>query len=202
MKEIRVQSQVQEYPTCHGATKAVRHNHWACALEPRSHNYRNPCALEPVLCNKRSYWYEKTVHYNQREAWLPATKEKPMQQWRPSTNKNKRKEERKKLGNEEETKAKGSQFSSVSHVQLFATPWTIACQVSLSIMNSLSLLKLMSIQRYHPTISSSITSPPAFNLSQNQGLFQWITSSYQVAKVLELQLQHQSFQWIFKTDLF
>ena len=44
-------------------------------------------------------------------------------------------------------------------------------------------------------------SPPAFNLSQNQGLFQWvISSSHRVAKVLELQLQHQSFQWIFRIN--
>ena len=42
--------------------------------------------------------------------------------------------------------------------------------------------------------------PPAFNLSQHQGLFQWVSSSHQVAKVLELQLQHQSFQWIFRID--
>ena len=53
----------------------------------------------------------------------------------------------------------------------------------------------------HPTISSrSSPSPPAFSLSQHQGLFQWVGSSHQVAKVLELQLQHQSFQWIFRTD--
>ena len=45
-------------------------------------------------------------------------------------------------------------------------------------------------------------SPLAFCLSQHQGLFQWIGSSHQAAKVLELQLQHQSFQWIFKVDLF
>ena len=44
-------------------------------------------------------------------------------------------------------------------------------------------------------------SPPAFNLSPHQGLFQWVSSSHQVAKVLELQLQHQSFQWIPRTDL-
>ena len=49
------------------------------------------------------------------------------------------------------------------------------------------------IQPSHPLSPSS---PPALNLSQHQGLFQWIGSSYQVAKVLELQLQHQSFQWI------
>ena len=53
------------------------------------------------------------------------------------------------------------------------------------------------IQPSHPLLSPS---PPAFNLSQHQGLFQWVSSSNQVAKVLEFQLQHQSFQWIFRTD--
>ena len=53
------------------------------------------------------------------------------------------------------------------------------------------------IQPSHPLSSPS---PPTFNLSQHQGLFQWVSSSYQVAKVLEFQLQHQSFQWIFRTD--
>ena len=47
------------------------------------------------------------------------------------------------------------------------------------------------IQPSHPLLSLS---PPAFNLSQHQGLFQWVSSSHQVAKVLEFQLQHQSFQ--------
>ena len=42
--------------------------------------------------------------------------------------------------------------------------------------------------------------PPAFNHSQHQGLFKWVSSSHQVAKGLEFQLQHQSFQWIFRTD--
>ena len=50
----------------------------------------------------------------------------------------------------------------------------------------------------HPLSSPS---PPAFNLAQHLGLFQWVSSSHQVAKVLELQLQHQSFQWIFGTNL-
>ena len=53
------------------------------------------------------------------------------------------------------------------------------------------------IQPSHPLSSPSL---PAFNLSQHQGLFQWVRSSHQVAKVLEFQLQHQSFQWIFRTD--
>ena len=53
----------------------------------------------------------------------------------------------------------------------------------------------------HPTISSSVVpSPPALNLSQHQGLFQSVSSSHQVAKVLEFQLQHQSFQWTPRTD--
>ena len=47
------------------------------------------------------------------------------------------------------------------------------------------------IQPSHPLSSPS---PPAFNLSQHQGLFQRVSSLHQVAKVLELQLQHQSFQ--------
>ena len=54
------------------------------------------------------------------------------------------------------------------------------------------------IQPFHPLSSPS----PAFNLFQHQGLFQWVSSSYQVAKVLEFQLQHQSFQWIFKAESF
>ena len=53
------------------------------------------------------------------------------------------------------------------------------------------------IQPSHPLSSPSL---PALNLYQHQGLFQWVTSSHQVAKILEFQLQHQSFQWIFRTD--
>ena len=51
-----------------------------------------------------------------------------------------------------------------------------------------------------PSHSLSPPSPPTFNLSQHQGLFKWVSSSHQVAKLLEFQLQHQSFQWIFRTD--
>ena len=54
------------------------------------------------------------------------------------------------------------------------------------------------IQPSHPL---STPSPPALNLSQHQGLFQWVNSSHQVAKVLEFQLQHQSFQWTPRTDI-
>ena len=54
-----------------------------------------------------------------------------------------------------------------------------------------------SIQPSHPPLSPY---PPTSNLSQHQYLFQWVGSSHQVAKVLEFQLQHQSFQWIFRTN--
>ena len=51
-----------------------------------------------------------------------------------------------------------------------------------------------------PSHHLSSPSPPTFNLSPNQGLFQWVSSSHQVAKGQEFQLQHQFFQWIFRTD--
>ena len=54
------------------------------------------------------------------------------------------------------------------------------------------------IQPSHPLLPPT---PPALNLSQHQGLFQWIGSLHHVAKVLKLQLQHQSLQWIFKVDI-
>ena len=53
-------------------------------------------------------------------------------------------------------------------------------------------------QPSHPLSSPS---PPAFNFSQHLGLFKWVSSLHQVAKVLEFQLQHQSFQWTHRTDL-
>ena len=54
------------------------------------------------------------------------------------------------------------------------------------------------IQPSHPLPSPS---PPSFNLSQHQGLFKWVISSHQVAKVWEFQPQHQSFQWLLRTYL-
>ena len=51
------------------------------------------------------------------------------------------------------------------------------------------------IQSSHP-----LSSPSAFSVSQHQGLFRWVNSSHQVAKLLEYQLQYPSFQWIFRTD--
>ena len=96
-------------------------------------------------------------------------------------------------------------FSSVAQLcPIFATSWIAARQASLSITNSQSLLKLMSIESVMPSNHLILCRPllpfPAFNLSQHQGLFKWVSSLNQLAKVLEFQLQHQSFQWIFRTD--
>ena len=52
------------------------------------------------------------------------------------------------------------------------------------------------IPPFHPLL---FPSPPDLNLSQHQGPFKWVSSSHQVAKVLEFQLQHQFFQWTFQT---
>ena len=53
------------------------------------------------------------------------------------------------------------------------------------------------VQPSHPLTPSS---PSALNLSQHQGLFQWVSSSHQMTKIPELQLKHQPFQWIFRVD--
>ena len=97
-----------------------------------------------------------------------------------------------------------NQFSlvqSLSCVWLFVTPQTAARQVSLSITNSRSLLSLMSVLSVLPATHLILCFPgllfPSIFLAQ--GLFQWVSSSHQVAKVLEFQLQHQSFQWISRT---
>ena len=79
-----------------------------------------------------------------------------------------------------------------------ATPWTTARQTSLSFTISWSLLRLVSIETVMPS-NHLIFCPPtsllALNLSQHQGLFQWVGCLHYVAKVLELQLQHQPFQY-------
>ena len=85
----------------------------------------------------------------------------------------------------------GIHFSSVqylSRVWLFATAWTPVHQASPSITNSWSLFKLMSLESVMPSkhLIPLAPSPPAFNLSQHQGLFQWVSTLHQVAKILEL----------------
>ena len=94
-------------------------------------------------------------------------------------------------------------FQLLSRIWLFATPWTAAHQASLSITNSWSLLKLMSIVLVmHPTISSPVIPFSSHHQSfPASGSFPLSQFFHHVAKVLESHLQHQSFQWIFRTDL-
>ena len=95
-----------------------------------------------------------------------------------------------------------SSVQSLSHVWLFATPGTVARQASLSITNSQSLLKLMSFEPVMPSNHLILCCPllllpsvfPSIRVFYNE------SSSHQVAKVLELQSQHQSFHCIFRTD--
>ena len=74
----------------------------------------------------------------------------------------------------------------LSCVRLFVTPWTAACQASLSFTISWSLLNLMSIESVMPSHPLLPPSPFAFYLSQHQGLFRWIGSFHEVVKVLVL----------------
>ena len=89
-----------------------------------------------------------------------------------------------------------SSVQSLSRVQLFATPWTAACQASLSITNSQSLLKLMSIKSVMPSTHLILCRPllllpsifPRTRILSNEPVL-WIGWP-------ELQPQHQSFQWL------
>ena len=87
-----------------------------------------------------------------------------------------------------------SSVQSLSCLQIFATPWIATCQASPSITNSQSLLRLMSIESVMP--SNNVVPFSCLQSFPVSGSFQMS----QVAEVLEFKLQHQSFQWIFRTD--
>ena len=89
---------------------------------------------------------------------------------------------------------------SLRCVWLFVTPWTAAYQAPLSFTVSWTLLKFMPLTQWCLSHSLSLSFRFAFNLSQDQDLFQRVGSSHQVAKVLEFQLQHPSFQWILRSN--
>ena len=98
------------------------------------------------------------------------------------------------------------QFSSVqslSCVWLFATPWNAAHQSSLSITNSRSSLRLTSIQSVMPSSHLILCRPLLLlpPIPPSIRVFQWVNSSHEVAKVLEFQPQHESFQWTPRIDL-
>ena len=114
LQGTRVQSLVREDPTCCGATKPMRHNYWAralepashnywaCALEPGSHDYWSPCAtttetrvpqllkpmhLESVLRNKRSLLKWEAGATRKSNPCSPQLEKAHMQQWRPNAGK-------------------------------------------------------------------------------------------------------------------
>ena len=92
---------------------------------------------------------------------------------------------------------------SPSRVQLFATPWTVAHQASLSLTISWSLPKFRSIASVMPSSHLILWRPDILLPSifpSIQGLFQWVSCLHQMTKILEFQLQHQSFQWVFRVD--
>ena len=94
-----------------------------------------------------------------------------------------------------------SVVQSLSHVWLFATPWTAALQASLFFTITQSLLKLMSIQLVMPSNQLILCCPLLLlpSIFPRIKAFSELTL-HQMAKVLKLPLQHQYFQWIFRTD--
>ena len=90
-------------------------------------------------------------------------------------------------------------LQSPSHVKVSETPWTAAYQASLSLTVSLSLLKLMSIESVMPSNHLSPCCPLLFLSSIFPRIM--VGSLHQAVKVFELQLQHQSFQWIFRVNI-
>ena len=112
--------------------------------------------------------------------------------------------------------SRSAQFSSVqslSRVQLFATPWTAARQASQLVMEGWPTVGLhhqilestqpKSIESMMPSNHLIFCHPlllPSPIFPSIRVFFQWVSSSHQVAKVLEFQLQPQSYQWIFRTD--
>ena len=101
------------------------------------------------------------------------------------------------------TRVSDTQHLLFSHVQLFATPWTVVLQACLSFAPGVAQIHVLCLDdAIQPSHHLSPPFPFAFNLSQHLSLPQWVSSSHQAAKVLKLQLQHQSFQWIFRIDWF
>ena len=107
-------------------------------------------------------------------------------------------------------------LSHFSSVRLCVTPQTAAYQAAPSMgfsrqeyWSGVPLHQLPEFTQTHahwvsdaiqPSHPLSSPFPPAFNISQHQGLWKWVSSSHQVAKVLEIQARHQSFQRIFRID--
>ena len=91
--------------------------------------------------------------------------------------------------------------TSLSHVWLFVNPeWLHTRLPYISPTRRVYSNSCPSTQWCHPTISSSVIPFSCLQSFQHQDLIKWVSSSHQVAKVLEFQLQYQSFQWLFRTE--
>ena len=94
---------------------------------------------------------------------------------------------------------------SLSCVRLFATPWTAALQAALSFTVSQNLHRFMCLELAMPSnrlilCHPFLLLPSIFPIIMN--LFQWVSSSHQAVKVVQLKLEHQFFQWLFRVDFF
>ena len=89
MQGTRVQALVQEDPTCRGATKLVRHNYWACALEPASHNYWSPRTYSPWSAAREATAVRSPRTTTKSSPRSLQVEKAHTQQWRPNAAKNK-----------------------------------------------------------------------------------------------------------------
>ena len=89
---------------------------------------------------------------------------------------------------------------SLSLFRLFVTPWTAGFPALHQLLELAQTFVHWISHAIQPSQPLSSPSPTAFNLSLQQGIFQWVLSAHKVAKVLEFQLQHQFFQWTSMTD--
>ena len=98
-----------------------------------------------------------------------------------------------------------SSVQSLSHVQLFVTPMDCST-AGFPVLHHLPEFTQTHVHwvsdAIQPSHLLSFSPLPALNLSQHQGLLKWVSPLHQVAKVLEFQLQHQTFQCVFRTDFF
>ena len=230
MQETQVQSLVREDPTCCIATEPMHHSYWACALEPGNCNYwaYMPQLLKPICLRACAVRPEKPP---QREACTPQPEGSPCLQQlvktpcsskdpaQPRINKIILKRIQSYIRTQSLIKSgcvykngilhpkfkslfSSVQFSSVT--QSCPTLWD-SSTAGFPVYHQLPKLAQTHVHpvgdAIQPSHSLSSPSPPAVNLSQCQGLFKWVSSSNQEAKVMEFQLQHQPFQWTPRSDL-
>ena len=88
MQETQRRALVREDPTCRGATKPVRHNYWACALEPFSHSYWSPRTWSPCSTTREATAMRSPRTTMRSSPRSPQLEKARAQQWRPNTAKN------------------------------------------------------------------------------------------------------------------